>query len=98
MKIICRNQTPDLGPGQVGMITAENCNEVIIQLQHDTIKSKISTICCRSVIIKYPKEGSTDAQCDEEPAVHLLSVPVAEVYETVIEKGALVTTPMEAMD
>jgi len=97
-KVICRNQTPDVGPGQIGMITAENCNEVIIQLQSETINAKISTICCRSIIVKYPKEGSTDAQCDEEPGVHLLSIPVAEVYETVIVNGTMVTTPMEAMD
>ena len=66
-KVICRNQTPDVGPGQVGMITAENCNEVIIFLQNGTMNAKVSSICCRSIIVKYPKEGSTDEQCDAEP-------------------------------
>lgn len=82
IKINCKNATPDAGPGSVGMITAENCNEVVITLQNDYKGAKVSTICCRSVIVKWPKEGSTDQQCEESPAEHLNSVPVAEVYES----------------
>lgn len=59
-KVVAKNQTPDKGVGAIGMVTAEGCNEVIIHLENETRKAKICTICCRSVILKYPKEGSSD--------------------------------------
>ena len=98
IKISCKNQSPDKGPGAMGMLTTENCNEIVLTLSNETRNAKISTICSRSVIVKYPKEGSTDEQAAENPGEHLLSFPIAEVYETVVNKDDLVTTPMEAMD
>jgi len=80
------------------MITAENCNELIITLSNDTRTTKIATVCCRSVIVRFPKEGSTDQQCTEAPDEHITSVPIAEVYETVVNKNELKTEPMEALD
>ena len=80
------------------MVTTENCNEVVVNLPVEYKGTKVSTICSRSIIVKWPKEGSTDAQAAENPAEHLNSMPIAEVYETVIDKNEIVTTPMEALD
>jgi len=80
------------------MITAENCNELLITLSNDTRATKIATVCCRSVIVKFPKEGSTDEQVAQAPEEHLVNLPIAEVYETLVNKNELKTEPMEALD
>ena len=81
------------------MVTAESCNELVITLTNDTRKAKVSTICCRSVILKYPKEGFTDQQVEEDPEENQASYPIAEVYETVVgSENELKTTPMEALE
>ena len=82
------------------MITAENTSELICTLSNETRETKISTCCCRSVIIRFPKDGSTDQQCAEAPEEHMMNVPIAEVYETLVTKGKneLETIPMEALD
>ena len=80
------------------MVTAESCNEVQVILSNDTRNTKISTICSRSVIVKFPKEGSTDDQVAEDPDEHQASFPIAEIYETVVIGDEIKTTPMEALD
>jgi hypothetical protein len=81
------------------MITAESCNELMVVLSNDTRKTKVSTVCCRSVILRFPKEGSTDEDVAAASDQHLVNVPIAEVYDTVLGEGdTLVTTPMEALD
>ena len=87
VKIVTKNLTPDDGPAKLPMVTAEGCNELMLVLCNDTKKTKVSTVCCRSVIMRFPKEGSTDEDCAAAPDEHMINVPIAEVYDTVIGEG-----------
>ena len=73
VKVVTKNLTPDDGPAKLPMVTAEGCNELMLVLCNDTKKTKVSTVCCRSVIMRYPKEGSTDEQCAAEPDQHMIN-------------------------
>lgn len=83
---------------QLPMLYAENSNEVTLTLTDESKGTKVSTCCCRSVIVKFPKEGSTPEQQKDNPAEYMLNFPVAEVYETTVEGNEIKTIPMESLE
>jgi len=80
------------------MLYAENSSEIHLKLTEESKGTKVSTCCCRSVLMKFPKEGSTPEQQKESPEEYMVSLPIAEVYETTVSGNEISTIPMESLE
>ena len=85
------------GQTQMGMVNVESSKEVKVTLNNATRACKVQTCCSRSVFVRFPKAGVTDAEAEEDPK-KMLSIPIGEQFETVIDGDEVTTRVLEAME
>ena len=95
---IMNSQTVSVHGGtQMGMVNVESSKEVKVHLNNATRGCKVQTCCSRSVFIRFPKAGVSDEEALADPKL-MLSIPIGEQYETVVNGDEIKTEVLEAME
>jgi adenylyl cyclase-associated protein len=77
----------------IEMSKCDSCHLILNQANRD---AKLQTNFCSGIFMKFPKEGAEgDALTDEN---QFASIPITEMYESVIRGNEIVTMPVECLE
>lgn len=78
------------------MVTVESSKEIKINLNNATKGCKVQTCCSRSVFVRFPKAGTPDEE--QKDVKNIVSLPIAEMFETTVQGDELKTEVLEACE